>query len=738
MIMAIFSNINKLELFKYFNPSQEGFVLLSKGGDMRQFKKSSLIVIILSFWVISLFAQPPDTLWTKTYGGSSQDYAFSVQLTSDGGYIMVGQTFSFGNGSNDVYLVKTDANGHTLWTGTYGGAYEDLGRCVRQTSDGGYIIVGFTTSFGAGNRDVYLIKTNEYGIALWTKTFGGLYEERGYWVQQTSDDGYIIVGQTRSFGAGGGDVYLIKTDSMGNTIWTKTFGGPGYDFCRSVQQTPDGGYILAGQTGSFGAGDWDMYLIKTDANGDSLWTRTYGGPDEDLGCSVGLTSDGGYIVTGGAKSFGGINWDVYLVKTDFVGNAKWSKLYGSSGEERCHEVFETSDGGYIAVGFTSSFGAGAYDIYLIKTNANGDSLWTKTWGGYGSDVGEGIQETPDGGYILCGLTGSFGAGGGDFWLIKTKPTTVMIDAGVTQILSPTGNIYQGSNIIPKAVVRNFSTAEATFPVVFQINPPAMLGYLNERVHQVTEDGNYSDTVEITLPAGAIDTVEFATWEAILGEYNTISYTILTGDENPSNDTAYGKFEVIPVTGHDVGVLEILEPLDTIIAGTNVTPTAVFKNFGGYDESFFVFLQIGCVYFGCRFISLGAGQTTTVAFDPWVAVAGYYNEGAATHLETDENPDNDTMTKWLTVIETKEVKLFRPYPNPTAYNLAISFALPRPSNVEITIYNVNGQIVKTLISDTKPTGKYLINTDCQKLGSGVYIVRMKADKFEAIEKFIVTK
>ena len=201
----------------------------------------------------------------KTYGGTSDDYGYSVEQTADGGYIIAGQTTSFGAGNSDVYLIKTDASGNTTWTKTFGGAYSDVARSVQPTADGGYIIAGYTESFGAGSYDVYLIKTD----TTWTKTFGGTSHDYGYSVEPTADGGYIIAGSTRSFGAGIDDVYLIKTDAIGNATWTITFGGTDFDYGQSVRQTSDGGYIIAGYTSSFGAGFYDVYLIKTDANGNA-------------------------------------------------------------------------------------------------------------------------------------------------------------------------------------------------------------------------------------------------------------------------------------------------------------------------------------------------------------------------------------------------------------------------------------------------------------------------------------
>jgi hypothetical protein len=206
--------------------------------------------------------------FAKTYGGTYSDFASSVQQTSDGGYIVVGYTYSFGAGySNDIFFIKTDANGNIISAKTYGGTGWDEASSVRQTSDGGYIVAGLTNSFGAGSDDIFLIKTDAYGNIIWAKTYGGTDNDVASSVQQTSDGGYIVAGRTNSFGAGSDDIFLIKTDAYGNIIWAKTYGRTYWDNASSVQQTSDGGYIVAGRTYSFGAG-YDIFLIKTDANGD--------------------------------------------------------------------------------------------------------------------------------------------------------------------------------------------------------------------------------------------------------------------------------------------------------------------------------------------------------------------------------------------------------------------------------------------------------------------------------------
>jgi hypothetical protein len=260
------------------------------------------------------------TFFAKTYGGAYYDVAYSVQQTSDGGYIVAGVTHSFSAGGYDIFLIKTDANGNVQWAKTYGGTSGDGAFPVQQTSDGGYIVAGVTNSFGAGGSDVFLIKTDTSGNIVWAKTYGGTNDDRATFVQQTSDGGYIVAGWTRSFGAGYTDIFLIKTDTSGNIVWAKTYGGTSYDWAYSVQQTSDNGYIVGGYTGSFGVGT-NIFLIKTDTNGNIVWAKTYRGAHWDYAYSVQQTSDGGYIVAGHIQPLDlDGEKDIILIKTDANGD----------------------------------------------------------------------------------------------------------------------------------------------------------------------------------------------------------------------------------------------------------------------------------------------------------------------------------------------------------------------------------------------------------------------------------
>lgn len=387
----------------------------------RRFTWSHSYLIQLIAGLVLFLAVPgwgQDIIWTRTYGGSGDEGGHGVCQTFDGGYIIVGPTTSYW-GSVQVYMIKTDGRGDTLWTKTYGGWGQDVGNSVRQTTDGAYIVAGWTSSFGSATQ-VYLIKTDSNGDTLWAKTYGGGHLEYGTSVQQTSDGGYIIAGGTKSYGAGEYDVYLIKTDSTGGVQWTRTYGGirddPGY----WVERTSDGGYIVTGYTESF-APHRGVYLLKTDSEGDTLWTRVYYPwySDWNHGFCCQQTEDGGYIVSGYSVDNTTGNCYFSLIKTDPEGDTLWTRTYGGFRLAWGRSVRQTHDGGYIVVGHFYSHESGyKNDIYIVKTDQEGDTLWTRSFGGSEGDVALDVLQTSDGTYIVVGATASHGAGSGDAYLLK--------------------------------------------------------------------------------------------------------------------------------------------------------------------------------------------------------------------------------------------------------------------------------------------------------------------------------
>ncbi len=368
----------------------------------------TLLPILISLLFLT-FKGNSQTNFQKTYAGIEYDNGNSVQQTLDGGYIVVGVESSFGAGGRDIYMIKTDASGDTLWTRSFGGPGDDYGMSVKQTTDKGYIVVGYTNSFGQGFDDVYLIKTDSLGDVLWSKTYGGTDFDFGSSVQQTSEGGYIVVGSTASFGSGNYDVYLIKINSTGDTLWTKTLGGSALDEGISAQQTNDGGYIIAGTTLSFGVGNYSAYLNKIDANGNVIWAKTYATSGSEEVHQMQLTDDGGYIIAGGIFIGPTITLSS-IFKTNSNGDLLWAKNYSNGGS---NSVQETNDRGYIITGSEGGL------AFLIRTDSVGDTIWTKSFKGINAYAyGNFVQQTTDNGFIVTGSTHIFGAND-PVYLIKT-------------------------------------------------------------------------------------------------------------------------------------------------------------------------------------------------------------------------------------------------------------------------------------------------------------------------------
>jgi len=361
-------------------------------------------------------AQAPDTLWTKMYGRSGPDRAYAIQPAVDGGYIIVGTTFTPNPICNyDVYLLKIDDQGDTAWTKVLGGTYNDAGYAIQQTSDSGYIITGYTT-VDISNENVYLVKTDVDGDTIWTRNYGGPEEDRGFSVQETSDGGYIIVGHMNVNYRE--DIYVIKTDMYGDTIWTREYGDQYENYGQSVLQMSDDGYSILGYTDvAFGCQEFAIWFLRTDSIGDTLWTRIYDPYYYDeRGYDMQQTADGGYVITGCASVSGHL-WDVLILKIDANGDTLWKRILGGSDYEFGYSVQETYEGGYVVTGSRRP-SPGYYDLYMCKFDGLGNTIWIKTLGGTNDDESQAVIQTPDLGYLIVGYTESFGASNADVYIVR--------------------------------------------------------------------------------------------------------------------------------------------------------------------------------------------------------------------------------------------------------------------------------------------------------------------------------
>ncbi len=357
--------------------------------------------------------------WERTIGGEGYDEGRKIIPAFDSGYLIVGSTASFGQGLFDVFLVKVNEEGETLWTRTYGGEGNDYGYDIIATPDSSYLIVGSTSSFGQGSSDVYLIKIDNNGRIIWQRTYGGVYPDGGFSITFTYDSCYVISGYTKSFSNNlDCDLYLLKINQNGELLWEKIYGLRGFgldEFGYCVKESKDSGLVIVGYGRfPFGHGADDVWLLKTDSEGETLFTKVFGGELGDYGYFLIPNENNEILLIGYSGSF---NTNVYLIKTDSFGNALWQRNYGGSGYDIGY-AGTLENNNYLIVGSTESFGQGQNDVYLIVIDNNGNLIFSNTFGGSNVDKGYSITKTRDGNFLIVGYTLSFGQGSADVYLIK--------------------------------------------------------------------------------------------------------------------------------------------------------------------------------------------------------------------------------------------------------------------------------------------------------------------------------
>ena len=382
--------------------------------NMRRIKRwtvMGMLWALLGLLVVAQEASQAEGVTTATgsitfqriYGGSDWDRAYAVAgPLDDGGFLLVGETWSFGAGGYDMYAVRTDRSGTVLWSKTYGGSGDDYANDVIALADGGFLLVGRTGSFGAGSSDMYAVRIDKDGNVLWSKTYGGSdWEGANAVAGPLADGGFLLVGRTY----GGYDMYAVRTDRSGTVLWSKTYGGSGDDYANDVIALADGGFLLVGRTDSFGAGGDDMYAVRIDQDGNVKWSKTYGGSFyEDANAVAGPLADGGFLLVGKTWSFGTGRDDMYAVRIDKDGYVLWSKTYGESRGDQANAVAgPLDDGGFLLVGKTYR-GAREDEMYTVRIDKDGNVVWSKIYGRSDDDRAYDVIALPDGGFLLVGWT----------------------------------------------------------------------------------------------------------------------------------------------------------------------------------------------------------------------------------------------------------------------------------------------------------------------------------------------
>ena len=363
-------------------------------------------IIVTCFLILpfTLFSQVVED-WSQTFGGNGNDYGYSVQQTNDGGYIIIGSIYSFGDSTRDIYLIKTNEFGEELWSQTFGGEYSDVGRSVIQTSDNGYILTGRSSTGQQNHTKILVIKTDELGEEQWSRSIGndsigGL--QSGDDIIQINDGGYVFTGTIRQDGS---KMFLMKINENGLDEWIHTYNDLNGGWGTSLKQTNDGGFIVSGWGVSETTPEilYDGYLVKTNENGEEQWGNTYNYDVWDRIYSVQKTSDGGYVLVGMTKSSQQDQSKIYLLKTNENGVEEWNQIIEGEQGVRGRCVLETGDGEYLILG-TINIDSLDTDIYLIKMDESGQEQLSQTFGGNGNDSGYSVQQTNDGGYIIVGST----------------------------------------------------------------------------------------------------------------------------------------------------------------------------------------------------------------------------------------------------------------------------------------------------------------------------------------------
>jgi hypothetical protein len=325
-------------------------------------------------------------MWRKNYGGLGGDLAFSIRPTSDNGMIVAGWTDTYTNGSYDFLTYKINSNGTKLWRKNYGGSASDYLSTAIPTTDGGYLLFGETNSYTHGSTDFLVYKVNAAGQKQWRKNYGGDLAEwvwlaypTGSTADQAIDGGYVFCGMTTSYTHGGWDFLVYKVNASGAKLWRRNLGGSGTDMAYAISHTSDGGYIVAGQTNTYSNGGNDFLVYKLNYAGLKLWRKNYGGSGQDYAYSVGQAG-GGYVIGGTTTSYG-IGGDFLIFRVGPGGAKLWRKNYGGTGYEQGNRVIPTSDGGYIICGYSDTITHGGDDFLVYKLNAAGQKQWRRNYGG---------------------------------------------------------------------------------------------------------------------------------------------------------------------------------------------------------------------------------------------------------------------------------------------------------------------------------------------------------------------
>jgi uncharacterized delta-60 repeat protein len=654
----------------------------------------------------------PNNTFVQAWGGAGADYGYSTVQTSDGGYAVTGQTASYGAGSDDMFLAKYDYSGTLTWSKTWGGTGSDYGNTVIQTSDGGYAVTGQTASYGAGSNDMFLAKYDSSGGLTWSKTWGGTSSDSGESVIQTSEGGFAVTGATSSYGAGVSDMFLAFYSPSGTLTSSQTWGGTGNDYGSAVVKTAEGGYAVVGRQYSYGdTTNGDVFLAHYDSTGNLSWSRVWGGTaGNDWGTEMQQTSDGGFVITGYTTTHGAGSGDAFLVKYDSTGTLSWSKTWGGTGADYGRSVIQSSDGSYVVTGYTASFGAGSNDMFLAKFDSTGSLVWNKTWGGTNVEYGNSLVQTSDGGYAVAGQTTSLGAGSNDMFLAKYDGTGTLIGCTSTMCQSPSATVGTPTPTTssPSATTSSPSPSTST--------PSPSTSSPSPTVTPITGHVTYGKLLGSTA-ADSINSMSKTTDGGYVITGQTSNYGTVGGDVYISKFAPDGTIEWTRTWGGP-SADEGWDVIQTADGGYAVTGTT-FLGIGSEDVMLLKYDSAGTLSWNSAWgtSNTEVGRALVQTTDGGYAVVGYANESLTGMNTLIVKFGSDGSFGWKNTIDDEDNGTERGYDiiETSNGNIIISgeyeLGITSQEYVQIAIYSSTGSYVSDYIwgGGAQSTGYGLIAT-----------------------------
>ena len=762
--------------------------------------KTMIAVSLTLMLAVACAAQPrPDTLWTRTFGGTGTDNAACVRPTLDGNYVVAGTTQSFG--ADDIYLIKINPQGDTLWTRVLDFGNIEQANSVWPTPDGGYLIAGSILYMDMGNQALLLVKTNGQGDTLWTRAYSAGWTNYATVVKPIPGGGYIVAGAA-SAATGDNDMYLLKINSSGDTLWTHTFGTNRNDETYDVARTADGGYVVGGNSWMQNQSA-SSYVVKTDALGHPQWTRNYGA-FIILVTFVQQTADGGYMLAGSGVPTGTQHLGGFLMKTDSAGNTVWTQMHSVNPlDEIAFCALATSDGGYVLAGSLANLDSALIGLQITRMDSLGTVLWERTYGAGTQAEALSILETTDHSYVAVGAA-DFGVNGTDVCVVRTGPEGIILT-------SPLG----GSSLaIGHAVDIRWNGAIRGGNVALELNRNYPSATWETIAASVANSGRYVWTVtgpesdharlrirHLTIPslsdtstadlhlrvprihlawpnggetvlAGVRDTLRFervvvpdnlrlqvnrnypdGTWDPVGGNFTGDS----TGFWIPQ--LPGGTHCRVRIMAETDSTLADTSDADFVLRAPQITLTA--PN-GGEQLAVGVLFTItwsAPEHHGNIRITLNRNYPTGTwetinpntpnlghfAWTPSAPAGEHCRLRIATVLDAQsytESAADFAITSASVGTHMADLPiayaLKAPYPNPFNATTTLSFDVPTSSEIVLTIYDLSGRQVQNIARGSFERGRHQIMFEATALPSGLYFVKMEAARFSAVQKMVLLK